>query len=77
MKRGVTRTVPSRSSIGDLGGLAREYPDSNQSMRQTAYAALQPLVMVSLTNDSYPLAFKDLASPPFSFHVQGNLFGND
>jgi hypothetical protein len=31
---------------GDLGGLAREYPNSNQSMHQTDYAVLRPLVMM-------------------------------
>lgn len=34
--------------LGDLGGFAREKPDSNQFMHQTAYTALRPLVMTSL-----------------------------
>ena len=33
-------------SLRSAGGLARENPDSNRFMHQTAYAALQPLVMV-------------------------------
>lgn len=41
---------PNEIFLGDLGGLAREDPDSIQSMHQTAYAALQPLVMVSEEN---------------------------
>jgi hypothetical protein len=38
----------SDSFLGDLGDLARENPDSNQFMHQPAYAALRPLVMMSL-----------------------------
>lgn len=33
--------------LGDLGGLARENPDSHQFMHQTACAAVRPLVMMS------------------------------
>ncbi len=39
--------------LGGLCALARGNPDSNQSMHQTTYAALRPLVMVALCGRLY------------------------
>jgi GxxExxY protein len=45
-----SKVIIERKSV--LGGLARENPDSNQFMHQTAHAALRPLVMMSFGRPS-------------------------